>query len=66
MSDRRQIYEVEHRRWLISELIMGFAPGPVTDKEKFIHADIVAFDALPLAEQEKDKIIIDNIDEICR
>lgn len=45
---------------------MGFAPGPITDKEKFIHADIVAFDALPLAEQEKDKIIIDNIDEICR
>ena len=66
MSDRRQLYEVEHRRWLISELIMGFAPGPITDKEKFIHADIVAFDALPLAEQEKDKIIIDNIDKICR
>lgn len=66
MSDRRQLYEVEHRRWLISELIMGYAPGAITDKEKFIHADIVAFDALPPAEQEKDKTIIDNIDKICR
>lgn len=65
-SDRRPIYEVEHRRWMTSELIMGYAPGSATDKSKFIHADIVAFDELTPEEQEKDKILVDNIDEICR
>lgn len=64
--DRRPVYEAEHRRWLVSELIMGYAPGPKTDKANFIHADIVPFDALPPSEQEKDKTLIDKIDEICR
>ena len=31
-----------------------------------IVTDIVPFDALPTAEQEKDKILIDKIDDICR
>ena len=41
------------------------APGPKTDEANFIHADIVPFDALSLSEQEKDKTLIDKIDEIC-
>lgn len=64
--ERRPIYEAEHRRWMMSELIMGYAPGPKTNKANFIHADIVPFEALPPEEQEKDKILIDKIDEICR
>lgn len=63
-GDRRPIYEAEHRRWMMSELIMGFAPAPQTDKKRFLHADIVPFDELTKEEQDKDKILIDAIDYI--
>lgn len=55
------IYEAEHRRWMMSELLMGFASGEKTDKKRFIHADIVPFDCLTPEEQHKDKILIDNM-----
>ena len=63
-GDRRPIYEAEHRRWMMSELIMGFAPGAKTDKKRFIHADIVPFDDLTKEEQDKDQILIDAMDYI--
>lgn len=63
-GDRRPIYEAEHRRWMMSELIMGFAPAPQTDKRRFLHADIVPFDDLTPEEQEKDKILIDAMDYV--
>ena len=63
-GDRMPIYEAEHRRWMMSELIMGFAPGDVTDKKRFIHADIVPFNILTKEEQEKDKILIDAMNYI--
>ena len=63
-GDRMAVYEAEHRRWMMSELIMGFAPGAATDKRRFIHADIVPFDDLTPEEQVKDKILIDAIDYI--
>lgn len=63
-GDRRPIYEAEHRRWMMSELIMGFAPGAKTDKKRFIHADIVPFDDLTKEEQNKDQILIDAMDYI--
>lgn len=55
----RAVYEAEHRRWVMSELLMGWKPGEKTDKSRYVHADIVPFDKLPVAEQEKDKRIID-------
>lgn len=58
------IYEAEHRRWMMSELLMGFVPGPKTDKKRFIHADLVPFDKLTPEEQLKDKLIIDQINYI--
>ena len=63
-ADRLPIYEAEHRRWLMSELLMGFKTGEFTDKKRFIHADIIPFNYLSKAEQEKDKIIIDTMDYI--
>lgn len=63
-GDRRPIYEAEHRRWMISVLLMGYTAGDVTNKKRFIHADIVPFEALTEAEQEKDKILIDAMDYI--
>lgn len=64
-AERMPVYEAEHRRWMMSELLMGFRPGPNKDKAKFIHSDIVPFDALPDGEKDKDKILIDALEEIC-
>lgn len=64
VSDPVAVYEAEHRRWVMSELLMGFDSGATTDKPHFIHADIVPFSMLPVGEQEKDKILIDNMNYI--
>ena len=58
------LYEAEHRRWIMSALIMGYHAGEVTDKEKFIHADIMPYENLPESEQKKDKILIDAMKHI--
>lgn len=63
-GDKTPIYEAEHRRWLMSELLMGFEPGEKTDKKRFIHADIVPYDKLTETEQIKDADLIDQIDYI--
>lgn len=60
----RAIYEAEHRRWMMSELLMGFTPGKHTDKRRFIHADILPFSLLSPEEQLKDKLLIDHMDYI--
>ena len=58
-ADRRAAYEAEHRRWVMSELIMGFRPAATTNKKVFEHADLVPFEELSAEEQEKDAILID-------
>lgn len=63
-GDRTPIYEAEHRRWMMSVLIMGYCAGATTDKEHFVHAGITPFENLDADEQAKDKILIDCIDEI--
>lgn len=64
--DRKWIYESEHRRWMMSVLLMGQSYGDVTDKIHFIHSDIAPYDELPESEQVKDKILIDKFEEICK
>jgi len=63
-GNRLPIYEAEHRRWMMSVLLMGYKPGEKSDKEHFIHGDIRPFDELSPEEQEKDKILIDAMPEI--
>jgi len=65
-GDRMPIYEAEHRRWVMSELIMGFKPGKNRDKEYFIHNDIIPFDELPEKEKVKDQDIIDAMPDIIK
>ena len=60
-GDKTAIYEAEHRRWLMSELLMGFEPGEKTDKKRFVHADIMPYDKLTEAEQVKDADLVDQI-----
>lgn len=49
---------------MMSALLMGYKPGPVKDKKRFIHPDIVPFGSLSEDEKNKDKILIDAIDYI--
>lgn len=65
-GDRMPIYEAEHRRWVMSELIMGFRPGKKRDKAHFVHNDIIPFACLPDKEKDKDKDIIDAMPRIIK
>ncbi|MDE6137257.1 MAG: hypothetical protein K2F97_07275 [Muribaculaceae bacterium] len=71
--DRRLFYECEHRRWMLSVLLMGYkamSPGEAAAaraegrgkelKKRFVHHDIVPYDLLSEEEKSKDRIIIDN------
>lgn len=77
-SERIDIYELEHRRWMLSSLLMGFRALPTKEaikareegkmkefKARFIHPDIVDFDILSEHEKNKDKDIIDAESYIC-
>ena len=65
-GDRTSIYEAEHRRWMMSVLLMGYSAGKTTDKKYFVHNDIVPFDELTVEEKNKDKILIDQLDYILK
>ncbi len=62
--DMMQLYEVEHRRWMMSVLLMGFYTGDKRDKKKFVHSDIIQFDDLTKEEKDKDKLLIDAMEYI--
>jgi hypothetical protein len=63
-GDRSVIYETEHRRWMMSVLIMGWHAGAKRDNTTFTHNDIVPFDKLSEEEQMKDKVLIDALPDI--
>ena len=77
-SEREDIYELEHRRWMMSSLLTGFKALPTKEavkvreegrikeyKKLFIHPDIVDFEMLSEHEKNKDKDIIDAESYIC-
>lgn len=59
--------EVEHRRWVLSEFLMGYrapARGEKANKKDYTHPDMIPFDKLTEEEQKKDLVIIDNLSYI--
>ena len=63
--------EVEHRRWMLSVLLMGYSAAPRRERadrsrfkelknKEFIHLDIAPYDELA-HEADKDRLIVQNI-----
>ncbi|MCL5026711.1 MAG: RyR domain-containing protein [Chloroflexi bacterium] len=44
----------QHDLWIATRLADGWACGPIKDKEKKTHPDLVPFESLPASEQAKD------------
>ena len=70
-SQLDSLSEMEHRRWMVTMLLMGYSAAPATERkdrsrfkqlknERFIHLDIAPYEELP-HEQEKDMLIVSNI-----
>jgi hypothetical protein len=70
VSDKKLLYEAEHRRWMMASLLLGFFAAPENrnlpkeernrqKKELFRHFDIIPYDALTDGEKEKDRILVD-------
>ena len=73
-TDAMKLYECEHRRWMAGVLLLGYramtpeeiertrAEGKVKEmKAQFRHVDIVPFEDLPKEEQDKDKVLLDEL-----
>jgi len=79
-TEEYTLYSLEHRRWVASELLLGYVPLPLAESKKvredkplfkslkaqFIHADIAPYDDLPEHEKDKDALIINATGEILR
>lgn len=50
--------EAAHNSWWQEYKKMGWTYGPIRDSEKKIHPDMVPFNELPKAEQDKDEIFL--------
>ena len=69
-KELHSIAEVEHRRWMATELILGYRAAPIKERQdrshfkelkaSFIHLDIAPFSEL-CGEEEKDLHIIQNL-----
>ena len=64
--------EVEHRRWMLTVLLMGYSAFPLPERsdrsrfrelknEHFVHLDIAPFSELDPTEAGKDTVIVKNI-----
>ena len=73
LSDKQldSLSEVEHRRWMATQLLMGYSAATQEERrdrshfkelknEKFIHLDIAPYEELP-EQEKKDTLIMNNI-----
>ena len=73
-----EMCEMEHRRWMMSCLLMGYLPMTINEsaavrqdkvlfkqyKNNNIHADITTYSLLNEEEKGKDLLLIENVDKI--
>jgi hypothetical protein len=59
-----KLAEAEHGRWMRQKLDAGWRHAKKTNKAKKLHKDIVAWQYLPLDEQEKDRVLVRGIPRI--
>ena len=73
-----EMCEMEHRRWMMSCLLMGYLPMTINEsaavrqdkvlfkqyKKNYIHADITPYSLLNEEEKGKDLLLIENVDKI--
>ncbi len=62
-DDDSLLRDAEHRRWMMSMLLMGYRSGP-TDERTFTRHDIIPFDRLPEELKTKDSYILENAEYI--
>jgi hypothetical protein len=62
-DDDALLRDAEHRRWMMSMLLMGYRSGP-TDERTFTRHDIIPFDRLPEEQKSKDSYILENAEYI--
>ena len=62
-DDDYLLHEAEHRRWMMSMLLMGYRSGP-TDEKTFTRQDIVPFDRLPEELKTRNSYILENTEYI--
>jgi hypothetical protein len=63
-DDLECLSELEHERWMGEKLESGWTYAERTDKEKLLHAALVAWEKLPETEKEKDREMIRQIPKI--
>lgn len=77
-ATKLELCEMEHRRWMMSCLLMGYLPMKLKDsadvrenkelfkkyKKKYIHADITPFEMLDEEEKGKDLLLVENMNQI--
>lgn len=65
-SREEELARAEHYRWMTWRLLSGWSHGAKRDNERKLHPDITAYENLPPATQEKDKVIIRAIPQLLR
>jgi len=61
-----QLSKAEHDRWANEKLANGWTYAPVRDNALKHHPMLIPFDRLPLAEQQKDTNVVNNIIPLLR
>jgi hypothetical protein len=62
-DDESLLRDAEHRRWMMSMLLMGYSSGP-TDEKRFMRHDIIPYDRLPEDLKFRDAYILENSEYI--
>ena len=65
-SREDELARVEHYRWMTWRLLTGWTYGSPRDNQKKHHPDLVAYEELASATQDKDKVIIRAIPELLK